>query len=415
MSSAQLASTSISAAPGRVERAAVWHKNGTIERIMRDRGAFTGERLHPMEKMVAVLLLGYASSSDRNPRCFRSEADLVDDLGCDRKTFAKYVATLVRRGLVITKRDRPDGAMTYYLAPLVAAFSEAGPGVATVRAEISSLDARRTEADARTGKDSRTSTESDDSSVRETAPADRESFPDGSGNAPGADRESFPVPLELVSGTRTERPNELQALARRFGVDVNLFEHRPERVAAAATIVRHCDRWNITPRRLRALTKQHGFTAVAGAVGYVLAQVELSAARSATTTPSERSGSRERPVHNPAALFEAAMKRGWCDRLPGLADDPYLPDRRTTDPDESLWAALSNEVRLRVSSATYEGVWRSARLVARSGDRFIVEVGSAFAAGIVRTQVAPVAAAALRKLGFEDLILEVTVAGEATS
>jgi hypothetical protein len=396
------------------ERVAAWHKSGTIERVTRDRGGAGGERLHALEKLIAILLLQYASSNDRNPRCFRDEKDLVEDLGLDRKTFAKYVARLVARGLIQTKRDRADGAMTYYLAPLVAAYREGGPGITQAPEAIASLSERR-QLTQRSGNDSLTSRHENLDLDREAVPTDRESFPTGSGNDTTPDRETFPLPLELESLTLSLPQNELQSLARRFGVDPALFEARPNRVAAAVSISQHCAQWGITYRRLRALTKEHGFRAVAGGTGYVIAQLELGRARSSATPSSSRSKSADEPIHNPAALFEAAVARGWSDRLPGLGDDPYLPEQTMVSVDQSLWIALCEEIRTRVSGPTYEATWKAARLLVRSGDHFTIRLPSTFAASIARTQIVPVATQCLRKLGFANAEIEIDVSVEQSS
>jgi hypothetical protein len=382
------------------ERAALWHKNGTIERIMRDRGAAGGERLHALEKSIAVLLLGYASTADRNPRCYRSEKDLVEDIGLDRKTFAKYASKLVSRGLIEVRRDRADGAMTYYLANLIAAFAEDGRGISVPEtAGVTPING----AAGRTGKVSLSAPAAAVESVRENIPPVREITDTGVGNDPAPVGESFPLPIELIPGTSNDISHELQALARRVGVNTTYFENRPHRVAAATVIVAHADRWGVTGRRLRMLSREHGFAAVAGAVGYVLAQIALGAQH----TEDRRSAGKEKSgtefVRNPAALFETAIARGWADSLSGLGDDPYITQHKTRSITDDLWVALLSEVKTRLSRPVFDTVFPSARLRDHDVSTFTIGVPTDFAATIARQSATSVVVRCLAAMGYGDV------------
>lgn len=380
------------------ERSAAWHKNGTIERIARDTGSAGGSRLHPLEKFIAILLLGYASSNDRDPRCFRDEHELVAEAGMDRKTFSKYIASLQARKLIVAKRDRMHGAMTYYLRGLIDAFRDGGPGIVDVAENEDVVNL----ADRRSGKVSRSEFGSAEFADRESVPAVRESTPDSPGKSPGDDRESFPDSIELVSVPRDENSHELHALARRFGINPSLFEGRPHRVAGALAISKHCANWGITYRRLRTVTSTHGFRSVAGAVGYVLTQIDLGDERADRGRTSERAPKADDPIKNPAALFEAALKNGWSDRLPGLGDDPYLPEKGYGNVDESLWLALCEEIRTRISTPSFNAAWKSARLKTRADNVFTIEVSTAFAENLARKNIVPTALACLGRMGYTD-------------
>jgi hypothetical protein len=407
MTSARLATASVNEtlrnnkAP---ERVAVWHKSGTIERIARDSGSAGGARLHALEKFIAILLLGYASSNDRDPRCFRDEHELVAEAGMDRKTFSKYIASLQARKLIVAKRDRSHGAMTYYLRGLVDAFREGGPGIVDVAESEDVVNL----ADRRTGKLSRSENQNAESTDREALQPVRETASASAGKSPGPDRESFPDSIELVSIPREGNSHELHALARRFGLNPSLFDGRPHRIAGALAISQHCANWGITYRRLRSVTAAHGFREVAGAVGYVLTQIDLGDERAERGRPTERAPKADDPIRNPAALFEAALKNGWSDRLPGLGDDPYLPEKGYGNVDESLWLALNEEIRNRVSTAFFDAAWKHARLKTRVGNIFTVEVPTTFAENIARKDVVPTALTCLARLGYTDasIVLE---------
>jgi hypothetical protein len=115
---------------------AKWQKLGTIERIMRDTGGDSGEQLHALEKAIAVYLLGYARTSDDDPRAKldieRPKGDfpgrvpsLEEGLGLTGKTLRKYIDRLVdERKLIEVRRDRANGAATIYLRELVRAYAE---------------------------------------------------------------------------------------------------------------------------------------------------------------------------------------------------------------------------------------------------------------------------------------------------
>jgi hypothetical protein len=188
----------------------------------------------------------------------------------------------------------------------------------------------------------------------------------------------------------------------------SLFDGRPHRIAGAVAICQHCSNWGITYRRLRSVTATHGFREVAGAVGYVLTQIDLGDERAEHGRPTERAPKPDDPIRNPAALFEAALKNGWSDRLPGLGDDPYLPEKGYGNVDESLWLALSEEIRNRVSTAFFDTAWKHARLKARVGNVFTVEVPTTFAENIARKDIVPTALTCLQRLGYTDasIVLE---------
>ncbi len=105
---------------------AKWYKLGTIDRVLRDEGSSAG-RLHAIEKLIAVYLIGYARTTDADPSARVSENRISAELGLDRKTLRKYLDALERRTLIERRRDRDRGALTFYIGTLVSAFAEGPP------------------------------------------------------------------------------------------------------------------------------------------------------------------------------------------------------------------------------------------------------------------------------------------------
>ncbi len=129
---------------------------------------------------------------------------------------------------------------------------------------------------------------------------------------------------------------------------------------------------------------------MAGAVGYVLEQIELEA-QQPKLLEHER-------IKKPAALFESALAHGWKCTLPGWEDDPEAPRRGGTDPDADLWTTLREMLRRRIPPGTWEIAFKRAAL-RRDGLMFTVVCRDAFAVTTARS-AEPIAQRCLDRLGF---------------
>lgn len=355
-----------------------WHKNGTYERILQqDDGP--GGTLTAGEKQLAATLVSLASTTDADPRVFVPSPKLLAMLRVSQRTFDKYEAGLVKRRLVDVKRDRKDGAKTWYIKALVAFFAEERIGK---DCGSNVIDLPR-----RIGKDCGSEGDGDkapDPQILLNGPAD---FADGPAKFAGPDPQILPVPLDLVPDL--VRPHtELEALARRLGMDLAWFEDRPLRFAAAHLVATRLDEWGLSRRRQRETIAAQGFLAVAGAVGFVLERLE----------PGPELALIDEPVHNPAALFETALQREWCCALPGWAEDRYAPRDGGWTVEASLWETLREMVRRRVSPQAFEVGFKQAKLRRENG-AYVVVVPSAFALRVARGSGDTVAAC-LAKIGF---------------
>jgi hypothetical protein len=373
-------STSRTDARGESRPGALWHKLGTIERLIRHHGGADGTP-SLAEKGVCVIMLTYATTSSADPKVTVGEQRVADELGIDAKTLRRHVKKLERRRWVEVKRDRPHGGVTYYIAGLVESFRDDAPP---------RQDSKVISIVGQTRQDARTKGIVESVSrpgILSARPGDLSASPgilsDSDRASCPPDRAERPVSLEHVQLERNliGTSPEHTALARRLGVDQNFFEHRPRRFAAAHLVAARLTEWGVNEgdgkrrdRQLRKVIADYGFVAVAGAVGYVLGEIERS---------SQALLIGDEAVRSRAALFYSALHRDWSGAIPGFEDDPYSPRAGGASVDADLWDYVRALLDRRVPSHTLEVGFAHAKLRSADG-AFTVILRDAFAATIAR-------------------------------
>jgi hypothetical protein len=370
--------------------AARWQKLGTLERLVRYHGGPHGTP-SPGEKLIAGYLIHRASTADAEPRVFVAAETIHAELGMSPKTFRAYVKDLVRRGWITEARDRAYGAKTWYIGPLVAFFSEDQIG--------KDSPSKITELRPQIGKESPSDNEHRALSDGEILPSRSGNSGDQIGKVSRADGEILPFSLDHVPDHI--RPHtEHTALARRLGLEPSWFQNRPRRFAAAHLVVARLDAWGMTQRRIRDVARDYGFTAVAGAVGYVLEQLDRS----------EQPALVGDAVQIPAALFETALQREWSGTLPGFADDAFSPTDGGWSVEVDLWETLRDMLRHRVPRLTFEVAFKLAKL-RRTKAGFAVVIPTPYGLTAGRGAL-PVVRTCLERIGFGGIPVSlVTEAG----
>jgi hypothetical protein len=367
--------------PRTTEAASHVYKSGVYDRIMRYNGGPDGTP-KLTEKAVAVYLIGYTNINGVDPKVYVGETRAATELGVDPKTLRKHIAALVKRGWVEdSRKGQRKGQVAYYIAGLIRAFRDAQPAEGTV-----------TPIDRQFGKIARTADQPEDGGSSGSSSVSSGKSPDSVRELFPSDRENRPDSLqlvELVSELRLTH-TEHSVLAKRLGLDPSWFQNHPQRFAAAHQVVHHLDAWFMAKPRIKKLVKQHTFTGVAGAVGFVLARLERDASQERLLG--------EEPVQNPAALFESALANDWSDKLPGYADDRYSPDNGGWSVEHDLWETLREMLRDRVSPGVFQTSFRLAKL-RRDDAGYAVLVPTSFGLAMARGASATVAKC-LTQLGF---------------
>jgi len=393
-----------------------WPKAGTIERVIRDVPDADGRQLHAHEKLIAAYLLTYGRTADADPRAMvdierpkagTAKADddervpsMEEALGLSGKTLYKYLGALERRKLIEMKRDRPNGAVTFYLGQLVKRYAED-----------------------RFRKDSRTVIELPSTAVLKQRDAGSEAFSAGSETFSEQTLpvlESFQDPIELVRGELVRTSTEHTALARRLGLKITknadgsdhvaFFANHPRRFAAAYQVEFHLLSWGITGRRIGKIFRDYRFASIAGAVGYVLQQLERDRETS-LLSGDDRKRLNLQEVTSKPALFESALSQGWVGTLPGFEDDVESPHGGGASFEDDLWAYLREMVRRRradpaVKVATFDVCLKNAKLRV-AGDVYMIVVRDAFALALSCETTATVLRC-LEQIGYPNAVVTFT-------